>query len=153
MYEFLEYIKAYLQTCFDNDNDFTASKKPKLIDSYKINHEPKMTQPEIQVQIMDDSENMAYTTFCGKRTDSTPLQISAFSGQMKIGGIDKNAQHSSIIIADKIKKYLYELIYSDDKENMLTGRHITSSPALPMNDGGSIYMSAVRFDFDVQTEV
>lgn len=153
MYEFLEYIKEYLQTCFANDTDFTASKKPKLIDSYKTGHEPKMIQPEIQVQIMDDSENISYTTFCGKEADSTPLQISAYSGQMKIGGVDKNAQHASIIIADKIKKYLYELIYSDDKRNILTGRHITSSPALPMNDGGSIYMSAVRFDFTIQTEV
>ena len=153
MYEFLEYIKEYLQTCFANDNDFTDAKKPKLIDSYKTNHEPKMTQPEIQVQIMDNSENISYTTFCSKKADSTPLQISAYSGQMKIGGVDKNAQHSSIIMADKIKKYLYELIYSDDKGAILTGRHIASSPALPMNDGGSIYMSAVRFDFTIQTEV
>ena len=151
MFEFLEYIKTYLEECFAEDGDYSASKKPKVYDAYQVGHEPKKTQPEIQVQILNNSEQVNYTTFCGIKAESLPLQITAFSGQVYIGGEENGAKVASIKLADKIKKYINNLIYNDNKDNeLLTGNHIMTSQPIPMNDGGSIYMTPVRYDFIIQ---
>lgn len=153
MYEFLEYIKKYLEECFATDPDFTPSKRPEILDTYLVGHEPKKTQPEIQVQIMNDSEQINYTTFCGVVAESIPLQFTAYSGNVRIGGVDKNGKQASIILADKTKGYINNLIYGNKDNNILAGRHILTSIPLSMNDAGSIYMTAVRFDFTIQTRV
>lgn len=150
MYEFLEYIKNYIKNCFADDSDISVQKKPEVYDAYKVGHEPKQTQPEIQVQIMDNSEQVNYTTFRGVKAYSIPLQLTAYTGQLNINKVAYNAQHASIILADKVIKYIYDLIYSQNND-ILFGRNITTSPALSMNDGGTIYATSVRFDFIVKT--
>ncbi|NCC99909.1 MAG: hypothetical protein EOL95_09470 [Bacteroidia bacterium] len=150
MFDFLEYIKTYIQTQFANDSQITTAKKPNVYNAYQINHEPIASKPEIQVQIMNNNERNGYTTFCGKKANTISVQFTPYiGGQMKIGGVDRNAQESSIIFGDKIEKMLYDLIYSNGNENIYGGRIITTSPALPMNGGGTIYMTAVRFEFIV----
>lgn len=149
MFDFLEYIKTYIETAFANDSEITASKKPLVYNAYQSNHEPDATKPEIQVQILDNSEQTNYTTFCGKRANLMPLQITSYTGQMKIGGVNRSSQQSSIIFGEKIEKILYELIYSNANSNIYGGRMMVTSPALPMNDGGTIYMTAIRFEFTV----
>lgn len=153
MFEFLEYIKQYLADCFNADPDFMATKKPEVYDSYKVGHSPKNTKPEVQVQIMDNSEQTRYTTFCGIRAENLPLQFMAFSGAVRIAGVERNAQQASIILADKTKGYINDLIYGNKENNILTGNHIISATPLPMNDGGTIYMTPVRFNFTIQTRV
>lgn len=150
MDEFLDKIKEYLEEQFASDTEILKSKKPTIYPAYKESHEPSATQPEIQIQILGWSEQTNYTTFCGKKAESLPLQFTAYSGQQKIGGIVRNAQQSSSILAQKTVKYLYDLIYSKEWDELQYGRHITSSLAMPMNEGGSIYMSAVRFDFIIE---
>lgn len=148
MFEFLEYIKAYIGNAFANDKEITASKKPLVYNAYQKQHTPSTNKTEIQVQVLDNTEQANYTTFCGKKANSIPLQITAYvGGQLKIGGIDRNAQQGSMIFGDKIEKILYELIYSNENANIYGGRMITTSPALPMTVGGEIYMTAVRFEF------
>lgn len=150
MDEFLENIINYLQEKFSEDTDLSVSKRPQVYDSYQVNHEPQASKPEIQVQIIDLREQVNYTTFCGKQAINIPLQITAYTGQVKIKGEMTNAQHSSIKLADKIVRYIDDLIYQDNNYGITFARHISSTPALPMNDGGSIYASAVRYDFIVQ---
>ena len=150
MDEFLENIINYLASSFAEDNDLTQSKRPLVYDAYQVGHEPQSSKPEIQVQIIDSREQTNYTTYCGKRAINIPLQITAYAGQMKFNGIMTNAQHSSLKLADKIVKYIDKLIYSDKNYGISYARHISSSPALPMNEGGSMYASAVRYDFIVQ---
>lgn len=150
MDDFLENIINYLQSVFDADADLTPSKKPMVYDAYQVNHEPQSNKPEIQVQILDSREQVNYTTFCGKKAINIPLQFTSYSGQMKIAGIMTNAQHSSIKLADKVTKYIDDLVYGDENYGIRYARYISSSPALPMNEGGSMYASAVRYDFIVQ---
>lgn len=149
MYEFVEYIKEYIKNCFNADSDISSQKKPDVYDAYKVQHEPKQTKPEIQVQILDNSEQVNYTTFCGMRAVSIPLQFTAYTGQINIASKAYNAQQGSILLAEKVIKYIYNLIYSQNNY-ILYGRNITSSPALPMNEGGTIYATSVRFDFIVK---
>lgn len=149
MYEFLEEIKTYLKDCFQNDSDISTQKKPEVYDAYKVGHEPKQTQPEIQVRIMSNAEQVNYTSFCGVKAFSIPLQFNVYTGQLNIAKVAYNAQHASIILADKVVKNILNKVYSQNNE-ILYGRYITSSPALPMNEGGTIYMTSVRFDFIVR---
>lgn len=150
MDEFLDKIKAYLEEQFANDTDILKSKQPKIYPAYKESHEPSATQPEIQIQVLNWSEQVNYTTFCGKEAENIPLQFTAYSGNQKIDGTMRNAQESSKILAQKVVKYIYDLIYSEEWNEIQYGRHITSSLAMPMNEGGSVYMSAVRFDFIIE---
>lgn len=149
MYLFLEDLKKYIEECFKNDTDISVSKKPQVYSGYQIQHEPSSKKPEIQIQPLGNSEEVNYTTFCGKNANSIPVQVSIYTGQLKIGGVDYSAQDASIIFGDKIDKYVYDYIYSCDNKNIYSGRMMTTSPALPMNEGGSVYMTAVRFDFTI----
>lgn len=150
MFEFLDNVKQYLKDCFADDPDISVQKKPEVYDAYKVGHEPKQTQPEIQVRIMNNYEQVNYTTFCGVRAMSIPMQFSAYTGDLTIAGKKYNAQHASILLAEKVIKYIYDLIYSQNYKVQF-GRHITTSPALPVNDGGTMYATSVRFDFIVMT--
>lgn len=149
MFEFIETIKTYLKNCFAADSDISQAKKPEVYDAYKVGHEPKQTQPEIQVRIMNNAEQVNYTTFCGVKAISIPLQFTAYTGQLSIAKTMYNAQQASLILADKVRKYIYDLIYSENND-ILYGRHTTTSPALPMNDGGTMYATSVRFDLIVK---
>lgn len=152
MFDFLEYIKEYLKECFDNDSDITTAKKPTICNAYQLGNTITADKPQIQVQILDNNEATRYTTFCDIKANSIPLQITAYVGGnngIKIGGTQRSTQNGSIIFGEKIIKYLNDLIYNGLNENILGGRNITTSPALPMNDGATIYMTAVRFNFTV----
>ena len=149
MYYFLEDLKKYLEDCFKNDLDITNAKKPQIYSGYQIQHEPSSKKPEIQVHPLNKSEQVNFTTFCGKTANTIPVQITIYTGQLKIGGIEYSAQDASVIFGDKIDEYVYNYIYSCSNKNIYGGRTITTSPALPMNEGGSIYMTAVRFDFTI----
>ena len=150
MNDFLDNIINYLTDCFANYSELTQAKRPIACESYKVNNEQQMSKPEIQVQIVDAREQTNYTTFCGKKAMNIPLQITAYAGQTKFDGILQNAQRSSLKLADKIVEYIDKLIYADNNYGIRYARHISSSPALPMNEGGSMYASAVRYDFIVQ---
>lgn len=150
MNDFLDNIINYLTDCFLSYSELTQTKRPIACESHKVNNEQQMSKPEVQVQIVDAREQTNYTTFCGKKAMNIPLQITAYAGQTKFGGIVQNAQRSSLKLADKIVEYIDKLIYADNNYGIRYARHISSSPALPMNEGGSMYASAVRYDFIVQ---
>lgn len=149
MFKFLDFIKNYIQAEFQSDSEISNAKKPDVYTAYRKSHEPASSKPEIQVQIMDNSERTNFTTFCKKNANTIPMQITAYTGQLSINKTQRSAQEASIIFGDKIEKLMYDLIYGNINKNILGGRLITTSPALPMNDGGTIYMTALRFEFIV----
>lgn len=154
MFEFLEDIKLYLENCFANDTSISATKRPKIYSGYQVAHEPSATQPEIQVRVIDNSEQQEFTSFCNKHANTISIQIMAFSGKLRIAGVDRNPIDASMILGDKVEKFIYNLIYSKEtaeihNPNIYNGGLISTSPSLPMNDGGTIYMSALRFTFVV----
>lgn len=149
MFKFLEDIKAYLEDCFANDSDFSSSKKPKVYSAYQVSHEPTKSQPEIQVRVLDESETINYRSFCKPNADSNPLQFDAYSPQIKIGGTMYNSQDASHILKDKVVFYLNEYFFKNKNSNILFARKVGSSPSLPMNDDGSIYVTSVRYSVDI----
>lgn len=149
MFQFREDLKVYLENCFANDSSITTSKKPKIYNGYQVQHEPKATEPEVQIQPLDNSEQIEFTTFCNKHANSVPLQFGACTGQLTIDGVKYNAQDASVILGEKIEHFINEYIYSLKNKNIQQGRLVSTSPALPMNDGGSVYTTILRFDFIV----
>lgn len=150
MVQFLEDLKTYLENRFADDDDFSSVKKPSVYDGYQVGHEPKETKPEIQVHPLDNSERVNYTTFCGKNSNNISIQFTCYTGQVKIARVDRPANQASMIMAEKVEQYINEYVYSVGNRNILQFRKVSTSPALPMNDGGTIYMTAIRYSFDVE---
>lgn len=149
MYQFREDLKTYLESCFDADNDISQAKKPKVYNGYQIQHEPSQTQPEIQIETLSCSENIDFSTFLKKNANNEPLQVTVYTGQLSINSLKYSAQDASVLLAEKVEKYIYDYIYSRVNKNIKYGQMVSASPALPMNDGGSVYSTALRFDFTV----
>lgn len=145
MDEFLEYIKTYLSTSFDADTDIT--KTVTIENAYKSGNEVSTSNvPQIQVQILDNSEVQRYSSFDGENVSYIPLQITSYTAQMKIASTMVSAQQASIVFGQKIKNLLNALRNSVVNENILRCRIITMSPALPLLEG-KVYTTAVRCEF------
>lgn len=150
MFQFVEDVKSYLETMFDSDNSISSTKKPKIYNGYQVGHEPSQKQPEIQIQPLDNSEIIRYTSFCKDNASSIPLQITVYTGQLRISGKDYNAQEASMILADKVNNFMSEYIHKVLNKNLVYGRRVGGTPALPMNDTGSMYMTPTRYELQVQ---
>lgn len=145
MDEFLEYIKTYLSTSFDADTDIT--KTVTIENAYKSGNEVSTSNvPQIQVQILDNSEVQRYSSFDGENVSYIPLQITSYTAQMKIASTMVSAQQASIVFGQKIKNLLNALRNSSVNENIMRCRIITMSPALPLLEG-KVYTTAVRCEF------
>ena len=146
MNEFLKFIKEYLDEKFRNDTDI--SKKVIIDNAYKINNEiTTANSPQIQIQIIDNSEVEKYSSFEGENVSSIPLQIIAYAPQMKIGNVMKSSQDVALIFGEKLKKYINALRESNVNKNIQRCRIITMAPALPLLDGSKIYTTAIRCEF------
>lgn len=146
MNEFLEYMKAYLSGKFAEDEEI--SKAVIVEKAYKINNEITTSNvPQIQIQIMNNSEVERYSSFDGENISSIPLQITSYTAQMKIGGVMKSAQEASIIFGQKVKDVLNTIRKSVENQNIKRCRIITMSPALPLLEGSKVYTTAIRCEF------
>lgn len=147
MIEFYDFIKNFIKEKFDNDTEISG--EVKIYDAYTVGHTPSPTQPEIQFQIMNNYEYARATSFYdGENASVMPMQLTAYVGQQKVNGITRNAREVAIIYGEKIKKYLNELKTDTIiNKNVLATRHITTSPALPMQGGEKIYTTAIRYEF------
>ena len=146
MTNFFEWIKDYIQEKFASDGDFTKSTNVRVayLQGNKVTTE---NVPQIIIQVMDDSEVDRFSSFEGENVSSIPLQFTAYTGAMKIGGQLKNAQEASMIFGTKLKKVLNELRENVVNENIVRCRRATTSPALPLINGEKVYFTAVRCDF------
>jgi phospholipase C len=146
MDKFLEWIQNYLNDGFENDSEITKKVTVEL--AYKQGNKITTTNtPQIQIQIMDNAEVERYSSFEGENVSSIPLQITAYTSQMKINNVMKSAQESSIIFGQKIKTLLNKLRESVVNENISRCRIATTSPALPLLEGEKVYMTAIRCEF------
>lgn len=146
MFNFIQDIKAYLETKFSTYTELTPAKRPVVYDEYQVQHRPKLTKPEIQIYPLDDREQVNYTTFCGEKASNVPIQITVYSPAVKIGSIERSSIEASIILADKVKEFMNELKVSDLNPNILYLRRMTTSPPLPLDESGIVTMVACRYD-------
>ena len=145
MNEFLNYIKAYIETKFNSDTSIT--KTVTVTNAYKAGNEITVSNvPQIQIQIMDNSELVSGTSFEGEHLSSIPLQITSYTAQMKIDNVMKSAQESSIIFGQKIKDMFDKNLVVASNDNIKMVRRMTMSPALPLLEG-KVYQTATRFEF------
>ena len=146
MDKFLDWVKSYLENGFANDSEI--AKKVIVELAYKQgNTIATANTPQIQIQIMDNAEVERYSSFEGENISSIPLQITAYTSQMKINNVLKSAQECSVIFGQKVKTLLNKLRENVVNKNITRCRIVTTSPALPLLDGSKAYMTAIRCEF------
>ena len=147
MNEFYSWLKNYIQEAFENDADI--AKTVTIENAYKQGNEITTSNvPQIQVQIMDNAESQRYSSFYeGENATYMPMQISSYTGQMKINNVMKSAQEASIIFGEKIKNLLHARTIQEANGNIMRCRITTMSPALPLLDGSKVYVTTVRVEF------
>ena len=147
MTEFYNYIKQYLIDKFTADTDIALTVK--VHDTQPSGYTPKASEPEIQMDFIDNYENTRTTTFYQGETSSVmPMQFTAWVGQMKIGGKTCTKQETARIFGKKLKKYLGEFKTNPFlNKNIIGVRHTTTTPPLPFQGGEKIYTVAVRYEF------
>jgi hypothetical protein len=145
MYNFLEDMKNYIKNGINADVDIPKSYGIEVYDSYTKGHTPQKT--EIQFQIIDNSEVERYNTFDGANIFYIPLQITIFAFQMKLAGIMTSARETSIKIADKVNSLLDALKVVEANQRVKRVRIMTTTPAMPFNDGDKAYTTAIRCEF------
>jgi len=145
MKQFVEDIISYISSNLANDTDIAKTVKVGKAFKQGDTVEP----PQISVQALDDSDALIYNTFDGELVSYVPIQITAYTAQMKIAGTTKSAQDSALIFADKIKA-MFDLITTTQwNPNIVRMRRLGGIPAMPVETGATTYMSPVRFDFYV----
>ena len=145
MFEFLKYIKNYIETKFASDSELPQSFEMKVYDAYTVGHTPSKT--EIQVQLLNDSEVERYSSFDSTHVSNIPLEIVVYAFKMKLSNEMVSPREVSIRLADKVKIMLNELRESNVNDNIKRVRIMTTSPALPTIDGSQSYMTAIRCEF------
>lgn len=147
MDEFLEWIKNYIKTQFEEYSELPKTKVVEIYNAYEPGHEVSAnTVPEIQVQILDNSEVVRYSSFEGENVTYIPLQITTYTGQMKMGSVMKSPQEWSIKFGEKLKTILNSLRNRVVNKNILSVQIVGMSPALPLLEG-KVYTTAVRCRF------
>ena len=147
MNEFLEWLKTYISSQFANDSDIT--KTVTVENANKQGNEITTSNvPQVQVQLMDNAEVDQYSSLEeGEHVTSIPVQITSYTGQMKIKNAACSAQEASIIFGDKIKNMITASNMASANTNIKRCRRTTMSPALQLLDGSKVYYTAVRFEF------
>ena len=149
MNNFLEWIKNYIKEEFENDTQIPKTKSVEVYNAYQSGHEVSTTTvPEIQIQILDNSEVERYSTFEeGEKVSYIPLQFTSYTSQMKLNTTMKSAQEWSIRFGDKLKAMLNNLRTNKVvNKNILSVQVMGMSPAMPLLDG-KVYAAAIRCRF------
>ena len=94
-------IISYIKKCVKADTDIDSDIP--IFEAYKYAH--NIDPPEIQVQIINDTEHAGSYTFEGEQASRISVQITAYTRQMKLGGTMISAQRASRILGDKIKHW------------------------------------------------
>ena len=130
-------IISYIKKCVKADTDIDSDIP--IFEAYKYAH--NIDPPEIQVQIINDTEHAGSYTFEGEQASRISVQITAYTRQMKLGGTMISAQRASRILGDKIKQIKAQI------SDILLSSRASLSPAIPTDLGVEIYQTAVRFEF------
>lgn len=145
MNEFLEWLKTYIKNNFAADTSITktvtveyANKAGNTVSTSNV--------PQVQIQLLDNSEVERYTSFDGEHISSMPIQITAYTGQTKISNVMKSAQESSIIFGQKIEDMFAAKKVASANPNVERCVRITTSPALQLLDDSKVYFTATRFN-------
>ena len=145
MYSFLESMKDYIKNGINQDEEISKTSIIETYDAYTKGHTPQKT--EIQFQILDNSEVERYNSFDGANVFYIPLQITIFAFQTKLAGKTCSARETSIRLADKVNNLLDALKVVENNDRVKRVRIMTTSPALPFEDGSKAYTTAIRCEF------
>lgn len=146
MYQFLNWLKTYIEAAFTSDTEIT--KTVVVENAYKQGNTVNTTNvPQVQIQLLDNSEVERYSSFQGEHLSYVPVQLSVYSGQMKINETTYSAQDASIILGDKVKSMVAANEIQSQNKNIKRCIRTSMSPALQLIDGSKVYYTAVRVEF------
>lgn len=147
---FINDLIAFLNEKFANDQRLSATKK--LTGSIAFNEQfIKDTNKSFYV-IRCLNNSPKDETFTDIKTLSIDIQIDIFAMKGNFGGLQYLAEPMSIVLQDVVSTYMQDLKFGDYNENICLMREVTSSPAIPFEDGVKAYQSSLRYKFTIMKD-
>jgi len=147
---FIDDIVAYIDEMFAKDTRLTASKKIKGKLAFSTDHIKDATKSFYVVHCM--SKAPKDETFVAVKTLRVYVQIDIYALKGVFGGEQYLAEPMSIVLQDVISEYMHNLKFNGSNKNIGLMREVTSSPALPFEDGTKAYQSSLRYEFTIQKD-
>lgn len=144
---FMQDIINYIDDKFTNDTRLASAKKPMGSLAFQEDFVQKTTKHFYVVQCLSNAPKDE--TFVDISTISISLEISVFALKGNFDGNLCSAEVMSINLQDAISDYMAQLKFNNANENICLMREITSSPAIPYEDGKRAYFSTLRYEFSI----
>lgn len=147
---FIEDLVAYLNNKFAMDSRISNAKKPVGALAFNRKMIEDATKPFFVIQSLSNSPKDE--TFLRVETITASIQIDVFALKGYFGGKVYLAEPMSIVLQDVISNYMEELKFGDANDNIRLMREITSSPAMPFDDGMRAYSASLRYEFTIMKD-
>ena len=141
---------AFLDERFANDNRLSATKKLVGALAFNKNSIKDATKSFYIVRCLNNSPKDE--TFTSVETLDIHIQVDIFALKGNFGGAQYLAEPMAIVLQDVVSAYMQDLKFGDYNKNICLMREVTSSPAIPFEDGMKAYQSSLRYKFTIMRD-
>lgn len=147
--DFVDDLKQYIKTkVVTLDSSFDALK---VDDAYV--YEKKPTPPEIDIAIVDFSDDDPSNSYESENLSVVVLNFYCYANAMKLGNnTDKsNAVITTTKLADALAKALDKNVFVENNTNVISSSKQSFTGAMSVEDS-SLYVAIFRYNFKIKNE-
>lgn len=109
----------------------------------------EINPPTITVCLVNDTTVPQYETLVGQETvRNMPIQITVYSGQLKIGTNKYPNPQATDYLAELVRKWINSNLLTFSGVRKI--RRTNSSTTIPLDSGANIYFKALRYTIEAQ---
>lgn len=147
---FVQDLINYIDDCFANDSRVPKTKAPQGQLAFTKNLIQETKKSFYVVNCLGNSPKNE--TLNATKTLQLNVQIDVFSLAGTFGGKQYLPEGMSIVLQNAISDYMEELKFGDYNENIILMREVTSSPAMPYDNGDRAYFSSLRYQIEIMRD-
>lgn len=147
---FIQDLINYLDNEFANDTRIPKSKTLQGHLAFTKNLIQDTKKSFFVVNCLNNSPKTE--TFNSVKTIQLNIQIDVFALAGTFDGKQYLAEPMSIMLQNVVSEYMEKLKFGDVNENIILMREITSSPAIPYENGDRAYFSSLRYQFEIMRD-
>ena len=141
MLKLKEDIMSYLKEHFSENGYFPNIK---IVESNLYNN--YLEREQITVSIVDESEELRFTTFENAEINNVAIQINCYGLQRKMDGVARTAMYVSEFIAEIAEIAFNKRFITKYNENIKSIRKVSTIPPMPLKEGSQVYVTILRYE-------